>query len=134
MTTVNLGILGLVAVGQDGKVTRPDVNNNPFNAKTAYGSFTMRESGLEQEVVKNRRIITALTDPGKYLKDKNDEIVALDTQLNAVYETELLRGVQLGYSNEKATDLAKKHMINEKERLMKEIDKDYPDNVVLVAK
>jgi len=138
MSKINIPGLGEfdVEINKDGR--RVVARAGGFDSKTVYGggigSFTMRESGLEKEVSRNEKIIQALNEPGKYLEARNAAIKALDEQLQAAYENEIVRTLTLGYSDEKSKEMARSHMISEKNRLRAAVDNDYPTEAIETAR
>ncbi len=140
MSKINIPGLGEfdVAIDKTGRRIVERAGGKKFDTTSVYGggigSFTMRESGLEKEVARNEKIIQALNEPGKYLEARNAAIKALDEQLQVAYDNEIVRTLTLGYSDEKSKEMARSHMISEKNRLRAAVDNDYPTEAIETAR
>lgn len=131
--TRTTSVTGEVTVAPVDISTVKDVGANIYEAQNNSG-FIMRETGLSRVIDRNDRVIDALSEPAKYLADRNKRIIAMEDELNKSYSKEFSRALTLGYSDEDAKTRSMKLVNHLKETLLSDIDKDFPMEAIDLAK
>lgn len=123
--------IGAIEVEGTGAVKRAVVAKT-FD-DTTIASEAMRETGVQRELEMNKKINTALTDPGAWLTAKNKAIGDLAPELDQFYISKTYELMKEGYSNEQAIAKAKVYLKHRKDELMDKIETLYPTSITNMA-
>jgi hypothetical protein len=88
-----------------------------------------RKLGISGKIRLNNKLITALTDPGKYLEEKNTKLKEVQTALDSSYNSVLFEYAKQGLTNTEAERKATAFITSQKKTMMDKIEAEYPTSV-----
>lgn len=109
------------------------VVQNAVTLQDEYKDYIGRELGLNQEIIKNNRILKGLADPGAYLFDMNRSLEQIRNTLADIYRQQYIYFYNKGYTSEEAKKYAIQYTEEAKKTEMKKHYLDFPTELTREA-
>lgn len=110
-------------------VTELAGNEDPKDVRKRFQEDMYRNTGLRRELLLTQRFKKALDYPNDYLDDKQRAYEEMGDAIAIRFKQEFDRNIKLGISAERARDIAMEFVSKEKERMSKEIEKEFPSEI-----
>lgn len=119
----SVGIFGELATTRETGKVKFTPSEEPIK------DYVFRKTGLQETLINTDRYKNALSDPGKYLSDKQNDLITIGDNLSDKFGKEYERLLNLGITEEKARKSATEYVQSEKIRLLRTHETEYPTKI-----
>ena len=95
---------------------------------TPQSQYAGSLTGLDWQISKQNRLITALSDPATYLKERNTEVEKIRNELNAEFPRRLRQYINSGLAPSDARARAETYIQGLCDLRMTDLNMDYPSS------